>query len=49
MYAYSTPGVYFEWIDVQRPILLLRTDIAGFVGIAERGPLHTPVKIESWA
>jgi hypothetical protein len=49
MYAYSTPGVYFEWIDVQPPILLLRTDIAGFVGVAERGPLHTPVKIESWA
>ena len=24
-----------------------RTDVAGFVGIAERGPLHTPVKIES--
>ena len=49
MYAYSTPGVYFEWIDVQPPILLLRTDISGFVGIAERGPLHTPLKIESWA
>lgn len=50
MYAYRTPGVYFEWIDVQPPPLQpLRTDIAGFVGIAERGPLHQPVKIESWA
>jgi len=50
MYLYRTPGVHFEWIDDQPPpILPLRTDIAGFVGIAERGPLHKPVKIESWA
>ncbi|MBS1789181.1 MAG: phage tail sheath family protein [Acidobacteria bacterium] len=50
MYAYSTPGVYFEWIDVQPPVLgPLRTDIAGFVGIAERGLLNTPVRIDSWA
>ena len=35
MYAYRTPGVYFEWIDDQTPpIQPLRTDIAGFVGIA---------------
>jgi hypothetical protein len=25
-----------------------RTDIAGFVGIAERGPLHTPVRVATW-
>jgi phage tail sheath protein FI len=49
MYAYRTPGVRFEWIDVQPPVLPVRTDITGFVGVAERGPLHTPVKIESWA
>jgi len=49
MFAYRTPGVYFEWPDVVPPaISLRRTDIAGFVGIAAAGPLHHPVKIESW-
>lgn len=49
MYAYHTPGVYFEWLDTQSPpIFPLRTDIAGFVGIAERGPLFQAVKVESW-
>src|SRR6266511_3922202 len=27
---------------------MLRTDIAGFVGIATRGPLHQPLPIQSW-
>jgi phage tail sheath protein FI len=49
MYAYQTPGVYFEWQDkTVRPPAIQRTDIAGFVGIADRGPLHEPVKVESW-
>jgi phage tail sheath protein FI len=49
MLAYRTPDVYFEWLDTRPPPLVpLRTDIAGFVGIAARGPLHRPVKVESW-
>ena len=46
---YSTPGVYIERLD-QNPhrIGLRRTDVAGFVGVASRGPLFTPVKVESW-
>ena len=49
MRAYHTPGVYFESLDNSPPnIDLRRTDIAGFVGIAARGPLHRPLKIESW-
>jgi len=49
MFAYHTPGVYFESLDTQPPsILPLRTDIAGFVGIAQRGPYHCPVKVDSW-
>jgi phage tail sheath protein FI len=49
MFSYSTPGVYFEWQDAaQRPIGPARVDIAGFVGIAQRGPLHRPVCVESW-
>ncbi len=48
MQTYRTPGVYFERQDAAPPLIApLRTDIAGFVGIAERGPLNTPVKIES--
>ena len=39
--ASRAPGVYFEWLDPPpRSSLRVRTDIAGFVGIAERGPLH---------
>ena len=49
MFAYRTPGVYFEWPDVVPPAIgPHRTDITGFVGIAAAGPLHRPVKIESW-
>lgn len=48
MVVYRTPGVYFEWPDTRVPALRpLRTDVAGFVGIAAAGPLHTPVRIES--
>lgn len=48
MPAYFTPGVYFETLDsgAQR-IDPLRTDIAAFIGVAERGPLHQPVRINS--
>ena len=49
MLQYRTPGVYFEWLDKRAPAIVpLRTDIAGFVGIAASGPLHVPVKIESF-
>lgn len=49
MLQYRTPGVYFEWLDKRGPAIVpLRTDIAGFVGIAASGPLNVPVKIESF-
>lgn len=42
------PGVYFEQTDPPpRRAVEGRTDIAGFVGVAERGPLHVPVRVES--
>jgi phage tail sheath protein FI len=46
--AYRTPGLYVERLD-QDPhqVGLLRTDISGFVGFAERGPLHRAVRVES--
>jgi phage tail sheath protein FI len=47
--GYSTPGAYVETFDIDpQRILLRRTDVAGFVGVAERGPLNTPVKIQTW-
>jgi len=43
------PGVYFEPADSVVPaITALRTDIAGFVGVAERGPLNSATPVESW-
>lgn len=49
MIAYHTPGVYFERRDITPlAIGLPRSDIAGFAGIAMRGPLFEPVKVESW-
>lgn len=49
MRTYDAPGVYYERTDAASPgIQPLRTDIAGFVGIAERGPLRVPVPVESW-
>ncbi len=50
MVTYVTPGVYFKTSDQdQRAIDFLRTDIAAFIGIAERGALHTPTRVNSWA
>jgi phage tail sheath protein FI len=47
-FAPATPGVYIERADAVRPDLApLRTDIVGFVGIAERGPLNVPVAIDT--
>jgi uncharacterized protein len=49
MPVHLTPGVYFETIDDKPPVVSgLRTDIAAFIGIAERGPVHQPVRVESF-
>ncbi|MFQ5814671.1 MAG: phage tail sheath family protein, partial [Anaerolineae bacterium] len=48
MSTYLTPGVYFETVDISdEGITAIRTDIAAFVGIAERGPLHKPTRVNS--
>ena len=45
----QTPGVYYERADAGAAgVSPVRTDIAGFVGIATCGPLHTPVLVQSW-
>lgn len=49
MAEYVTPGVYFEWTDESaRRVLASRTDIAAFIGVAERGPLNVSTRIVSW-
>ncbi|BDI05903.1 phage tail sheath family protein [Sphaerotilus microaerophilus] len=43
-----TPGVALERRDAARPpAVVLRTDVAGLVGLTERGPLDTAVPVES--
>lgn len=45
----QAPGVYYQAVDAgSPPVTPLRTDIAAFVGIAERGPVDVPVPVESW-
>jgi hypothetical protein len=45
----TTPGVYFRQVDrTSATIGPLRTDIAGFLGYAQRGPLLVPVKVTGW-
>lgn len=44
-----TPGVYFQFVDTAPPIIRqVRMDIAGFVGLAERGAVNQAVQINSW-
>jgi phage tail sheath protein FI len=49
MASYATPGVYFESVDEDaEAIASIRTDIAAFIGIAQRGPLNKPTAVNSW-
>lgn len=49
MPQYLTPGLYYEKVDkYQEEIAKIRTDIAGFVGIAQKGPLNEAVRLQSW-
>lgn len=48
MPTYTTPGAYIEWQDATSVAIdPLRTDIAGFVGLAARGPIDAPIPVES--
>lgn len=48
MRSLSTPGIRGERADASGGgIASLRTDVAAFVGIARRGPLHVAVPVES--
>ncbi len=42
-----TPGAYVQPDPRARRIRALRTDVIGFVGLAERGPVDRPIAVES--
>jgi phage tail sheath protein FI len=45
----ATPGAYLQRLDsTSHAIASVRTDIPGLIGIAERGPLDTPVAVETF-
>lgn len=49
MSTFSAPGVYYEIVDQSTSgIAALRTDIAAFLGIAQKGPVHTPTAVQSF-
>jgi len=46
MPTYRTPGVYVEDLSSgAKPIEGVTTSVAAFIGVAERGPINTPVAI----
>ncbi|HTS31291.1 MAG TPA: hypothetical protein VMH81_35705, partial [Bryobacteraceae bacterium] len=50
MPSYLTPGVYFEKADqAEQPVPSVRTDVAAFIGIAQRGPLDQPIACTTFA
>lgn len=46
--ATAVPGIKFELATPPRAPVEIRTDIAAFVGFAQRGPFHRATRIESW-
>jgi uncharacterized protein len=49
MLSERAPGVYIEPSDPQvRAVVPSRTDVAAFVGLAQRGPLNAPTRVTSF-
>jgi phage tail sheath protein len=47
--TYQTPGVYVEEIEGgSKPIEAGATNIAGFLGVAEKGPINEAVLVTNW-
>src|SRR5215213_9190862 len=43
------PGVYASMAEpAKSPLQIADTRIAGFVGVAQKGPLDEPVRVSSW-
>jgi uncharacterized protein len=43
------PGVYHAGVQRKPEFRAVRLDVAGFVGVAPRGPVDQPVVVESWS
>jgi phage tail sheath protein FI len=49
MPTYQTPGVYVEEVESgSKPIEAGSTNVAGFLGIAEKGPVNEAVLVTNW-
>ncbi|NUR24983.1 MAG: phage tail sheath family protein, partial [Catenulispora sp.] len=49
MAPYLSPGVYVEEVEAgSRPIEGVGTAVAAFIGLAARGPAHTPTLVTNW-
>lgn len=48
MALHYAPGVYVEHPRPQEGLAAVRMDVAGFVGIAERGPVDKAVALDGW-
>jgi hypothetical protein len=44
----SAPGVYVELVDPPVELDPVDVDVAGFVGVFERGPIDRPAQVSSW-
>jgi hypothetical protein len=44
----SIPGLYYTFVKQPKPQSPLRTDVAGFFGRTNRGPVTSPVRVEGW-
>ena len=49
MSADRAPGVIIEFVDPPPAIAPTRVDVPVIICVAERGPLHTPVRCGSWS
>lgn len=50
MPQYLTPGVYVEEVSSgSKPIESGATNIVGFLGVAEKGPVGEPTLVTNWS
>lgn len=47
--AFRTPGVHLEFVRARQAVRPRHTDVTGLVGIAERGPLLTPMRVQGFS
>ena len=46
--AAAIPGLTYQFVRPQAQVSPLRTDVAGFFGRTERGPVGTAVRVAGW-